>query len=268
MLIDDILARNPGNYEAALRAAIVIDVSSARDAALDFEIHGPGDNYFTVLENLPCCLPPFPRTFAFATTHGVLIDSSPVGPGWLLQLQWWHRRDGRILRALTTEAILLAQDGTVSPDLRRYEWRDTTSSVPRLQFGRDEPTKFRVAMRRLFFVLFALSCIHCKQFTLRPTVPSAKLQAARRRRGKPPLVEYRVLEIDQLSREMQSAAETATEPGERNRRRLHVVRRHAMRTHGQVVWREAHWRGDPAMGFIDKGYTLPDRPVAPAPRTL
>lgn len=82
-----------------------------------------------------------------------------------------------------------------------------------------------------------------------------KLNRAREKRGKPPLLDYHVV---RLSRRERAAPLERHDDGDRKHRspRLHFVRGHWRRFSNHKTWIKWHLRGDPDLGFIDKHYRL------------
>lgn len=129
----------------------------------------------------------------------------------------------------------------------------------------------------LYDVVDALFLINTPRVSeIRQHVPSAKLQRARRRRGKLPLIEYRQVNVvvgvgPTVYRQSRSAHESRFSDTELDReitrRRLHRVVGHFRRylkddgTPDRVTYVPQHWRGDAELGII-----LHDRRVAPPPK--
>lgn len=82
-----------------------------------------------------------------------------------------------------------------------------------------------------------------------------KLNRARTKRGKPPILDYHII---RLSRRERVAPLEYGEEAERRHRspRLHFVRGHWRHFQSHKTWIRWHLRGDPDLGFIDKHYRL------------
>lgn len=81
---------------------------------------------------------------------------------------------------------------------------------------------------------------------------SAKLNKARLRSGKPPLLDHTTIRI-KLSRAMTARAGSGTQ---REATRFHVVRGHPKIRKSGVFWWSDHGRGDPARGSVDQTYRV------------
>lgn len=97
----------------------------------------------------------------------------------------------------------------------------------------------------------------------------AKLQKARHRRGKPPLIEYKRCTM-LIGRKLVYTPRRPGESAEAYRRRMHqVIGHYRTYLHGRVphmTWIEPHWRGDPKLGIVVHERTVrrpDDLPVPP-----
>ena len=70
----------------------------------------------------------------------------------------------------------------------------------------------------------------------------ARLNVARRQRGRPPLLDHVEVKLDLSSSSFQHAARG--DPGARRAPRLHFVRGHLVRRAGMTFWRTSHFRGE------------------------
>ena len=115
----------------------------------------------------------------------------------------------------------------------------------------------------LFFVPFlTLSFMHCKNAILRQVAQPPKLQKARLRKGKRPLIIYHVLEVHPIRKILESEGE-AHKTG--FKKALHICRGHFkdyMEGPGlfgkihDIFWWDAHIRGDKKCGMALKDYEV------------
>lgn len=94
----------------------------------------------------------------------------------------------------------------------------------------------------ILILMNAKNCVDIKPVTIEP-----RLNKARRKNGKPELLDYSVINI-RLNR----AAERAHASGEMTREeaRMHVVRGHFKIRKSGVYWWRPHWRGDEHKGVV------------------
>lgn len=109
------------------------------------------------------------------------------------------------------------------------------------------------------FVAFSL--LHCKNVST-DTVPGEPNPPRLVRRGWPPLKkEYKVLRLN-LPAEMKPRGETPDSEADERRMRFHLCRGHFKNLQHERYkskgwhWWPAHWKGDPAVGSIEKRYEL------------
>jgi hypothetical protein len=114
-----------------------------------------------------------------------------------------------------------------------------------------------------FFVPFlALSFMHCKNVILQQVAQPPRLQKARLRKGKRPLITYRLIEVHPIRKILESEGE-AHKTG--LKKALHICRGHFKdfsigkglfgKIHG-VYWWDAHIRGNKKQGISLKDYDV------------
>lgn len=156
---------------------------------------------------------------------GVYADGSP------------HIPDGKVPVGLYDERL----GGLSSPDL----------------------TGLGTALTTMLFVPFlTLSFMHCKNVILRQVTYPLKLDKARLRRGKRPLITYRVVEVYPVRKILESEGR-ANKVG--LKQALHICRGHFKdymeggglfgKIHG-IFWWDAHTRGDAKVGMSVKDYEV------------
>jgi hypothetical protein len=94
----------------------------------------------------------------------------------------------------------------------------------------------------------ALNCVNVRRVE---TVPDAKLQKARARRGKPPLFSYWTLELA-LPR---TGGQKANGGGTHTSPRLHLCRGHIKKRKTGYFWWQPHVRGNKDLGMVHKDYS-------------
>jgi len=105
------------------------------------------------------------------------------------------------------------------------------------------------------FLLAVIGLLNSRNFVIRERVDRSKMNKARRRAGKPPMLDHYQLKIH--PRQLARANAGAPGGGEgHGPLRMHVCRGHwKVRASGIYFWR-AHWRGDRGRGEIAKSYTI------------
>lgn len=120
----------------------------------------------------------------------------------------------------------------------------------------------RICKERLHILFLCLSFLHCKNVAQVENAQSFKLQRARMRRGKPPLVTYRTLEINPM-KEILRTEGRSEEVG--LKRALHICRGHFAsytedkKLFGRITgrfWIPAHVRGSKEVGEVKKDYKI------------
>lgn len=86
----------------------------------------------------------------------------------------------------------------------------------------------------------------------------SRLNKARRRRGKQPLLEHAEVGLD-LARETVMSGERVANARTRQTPRLHHVRGHVVHRGGTTFWRAPHLRGDVALGVVRRTVTVRGR---------
>jgi len=113
-----------------------------------------------------------------------------------------------------------------------------------------------------FPIFLALSFINCRNTSLVDAEPPAKLNRRRMKRGKPPLVKYKVLEIEPMRQVLRKAGQ---QHGVEQLRALHICRGHFAHytneaklfgRHAGTFWRPSHVRGTAEAGEIVKDYEI------------
>lgn len=89
---------------------------------------------------------------------------------------------------------------------------------------------------------------------IRAASASRDAQKARRRMGRPPLLDHHVLGL-KLPRHIVRDG-TQASPGDAEDMRAHWVRGHLKVRSTGVYWWSPHIRGDPSLGFVDKTYAM------------
>lgn len=122
--------------------------------------------------------------------------------------------------------------------------------------------------RTLMYPFFqAISLCHCKNIRQTTVEPDAKVQRKRARNNKPPLVTYRVLEIEPTMTRKSSVK--GAEVSEKTKRALHITRGHfATYTpdaplFGKVTgtfWKPMHVKGNRMHGEVKKDYAIATPP--------
>jgi hypothetical protein len=110
--------------------------------------------------------------------------------------------------------------------------------------------------------LLAVSFMHCRNTVVRDVAPEPRLEKANRRRGKPPFVRYKVLEIEPVKKIL-AAQGNAQVTG--LKQALHICRGHFKdyREHGLfgkrkgLYWWDMHVRGTVKQGVVLKDYKMP-----------
>lgn len=105
----------------------------------------------------------------------------------------------------------------------------------------------------------AMACLNASNVNSVTLPAPDKLNKKRLKNGKPPFFEYKILDIflgadhsDLHSKDARNSIEGWMNSG----KRLHAVRGHLMRSHGMIVWRRSHMRGNPERGAIVKDYQV------------
>jgi hypothetical protein len=109
--------------------------------------------------------------------------------------------------------------------------------------------------------LLALSFCHCKNVTVQTQRPATKLNKKRIKRGKPPYVEYKTLEITPIKKMCEGSVNASGMP---LKRALHICRGHfkdyrksgLFGKHKDVFWWDMAVRGDRQKGMIVKDYEV------------
>jgi len=102
-----------------------------------------------------------------------------------------------------------------------------------------------------------LTCLSCQGFSCETFVPSKTQKKKRSREGELPFFDYHVLGIGINHLSFRESGERPTGLGTGRKQRYHSVRGH-MRQYrsGKRTWIRPHFAGNPALGIINKDYSL------------
>lgn len=185
----------------------------------------------------------------------LLIYDNKDGGGWDVHFCVWHRNpDGKIISPDVVVTLSVSGDGRLS---ERGQQRFRVGITPERCTG--ERAEVTVVMSWVAFA--AMTFAHCKGVTLTDHRAPEKVQHARSRRGKPPLVTYKTLDIGQVDRVLREGA-----PGERHLgKALHICRGHFAHyteekplfgRHVGTVFVPMHVRGSLEHGSVEKTYRV------------
>jgi hypothetical protein len=132
-----------------------------------------------------------------------------------------------------------------------FSWSRISPGKLRIAHCNPRATAVMIQSTILQVTLFlsALNCTNVKQIE---NIQPIKLQAARMKRGKKPLFNYRTLYIDLPSKENARDASVNLVADDR---RLHLCRGHIKRRKTGYFWWQAHIRGNKKNGFVHKDYS-------------
>ena len=161
--------------------------------------------------------------------------------------------DGALFEFRINDMIVLLYTRETAPWIMFVKLSEGWIAGPSEPCGPDQPTRFQHNLdEQVRAICIALDAEVAEKETVRA---DAKLNRAREKRGKPPLLDYHVI---RLSRRERAAPLPRDDDGERKHRspRLHFVRGHWRHYDSHKTWIKWHLRGDPDLGFIDKHYRL------------
>lgn len=297
MLLDRLL---DGMNDIRLREAFEgAELIICDNVAAYFYEENPQENW-NLARDFPNVAPPFPRMFLewvaprriVSDKYGVLTSTGPIkryglllysdevssighmvqwakdhDQDWLVQVFHKLKATGKPVRWVCT-GLLLVEDTHGIGLLCDAVWGVTDDGSPVLP---DDRITVKVPkglddeglVAGWFFVPFlALSFMHCKNVIVQQVEHPPKLQKARVRRGKRPLITYHVLEVHPIRKILESEGE-AHKTG--LKKALHICRGHFKdymegpglfgKVHG-IFWWDAHIRGDKKLGMALKDYEV------------
>lgn len=244
-------------------------------------------------KELPNTAPPFPVFFMECDTSrskysaipnaravGVLFEATDGGGGWEIEVRNFLRGYGLnpdALRWLVFATVFLELNelnGKVAAPCVRYSLMidpdGTLMEIGSHLSGYDEAAmedQERAALERtgihcfLMPALLAVGFMHCKNVSLRTEEPPAKLNRARSKRGKPPLVRFHTLEIEPMKQILKHEGQVEKTG---LRQALHLCRGHfkdyrasgLFGRHKGLYWWDAHVRGSATESVVMKDYSI------------
>lgn len=186
------------------------------------------------------------------------VGSAEAGT-WFVSYTVFVKAKGQDLRKLGSIIDYLRPDGT--PIIKRRSAFITDSQLAQLHL---EKTSGEEGFSALILPLgFTLSLLHAKNVTTTERVPPERLQKARERRGKRPMVTYRTLEIEPMKEALRTEGKME-EVG--LKKALHLCRGHfkdyrekgmfGRESHKGIYWWDMHVRGDANEGIVVKDYKV------------
>lgn len=298
MLLDRLIDGGPDDLKAALESAELVVCDNVADY---FYGENPREDW-NLVNDFPNVAPPFPRMFLewAAPRHimsekygdikvpqtikryGLMLFSDEVenidemiewakehGQDWQVQLFRKIKGTGMRLRWVCN-GLLFVEDTQGIAWIADAMWGVTNDGSPimphdrmtiRVVAGVDGVDRNTAA--GFFFVPFlALSFMHCKNVIVQQVEHPPKLQKARVRRGKRPLITYHVLEVHPIRKILEAEGE-AHKTG--LKKALHICRGHFKdymegpglfgKIHG-IFWWDAHIRGNKKLGMALKDYQV------------
>jgi hypothetical protein len=176
----------------------------------------------------------------FDTPAGRITDE--IKPKWGLTIaEYLMTEDDRLVMGGGYNIIPLREDGSIVSDgfCRLF---DTAQPIPAPMFSP---------------ALFALSLLNTVNREVVERIPDAKLQKARERRGKLPLLKFSEIIVPGFGKSKSALHGTK---GEHRDLSLHVVRGHFKRRATGVYWWHPHLRGKYENGVTLSSYKISDAP--------
>jgi hypothetical protein len=243
-----------------LKNAMVFEITNVSDYVYELASTHP-DKQFVLTEDIPNCTPPFKNMWfewrnptgqreLHTAVHALVTDNDN---GWTIYNDiYFERSDNKVNK-----------DGTLIIDVNKLgritKLYSNNMGDPQTYGDQMVLTFMKFA---LYFVGMAISFSHCKNVTLHREVPPEKLQKARVKRKKTPMVAYHILEIAPMTK-------TLREEGKVDRhgiaKAFHICRGHfkdfsngagLYGKHHGLYWWEAHTRGRKERGTVNKTYTI------------
>jgi hypothetical protein len=144
------------------------------------------------------------------------------------------------------------EDGKLVTDKRMVEWGKQQAGGGADMPWEDLPKYVEVCFEQVRAVCIMLGAEVATTHVVRAP---AKLNYSREKKGKLPLMDYHVVELNRRKRYDPVPLEMRDD-GPKTRKRFHWVRGHHRQLKNMRIWIEWHVRGDPDLGIIEKEYRL------------